>query len=85
MCPNRFACRNGKLYFGWTTKRTAKAGIDKCAIDGILAKTGGASKALPVCCIWKPQLYISSKSGGVVAFGYPLATYKNKIPTKSVT
>ena len=49
-----------------------------------IGKTGGATKALPVCCIWKPQLYISPKSGGVVVFGYPLATYKNKIPTKSM-
>ena len=41
-----------------------------------MSKTGGATQALPVYCIWKPQQapYISPKSGGVVAFGYPLAT-----------
>ena len=42
---------------------------------------------MPVSCIWKPQQspYISSKSGGVVIFGYPLATQENKKACKLAT
>ena len=52
-----------------------------------ITRNGQGCKGFARSCIWKPQHWakISLKSGGVVAFGYPLATQKKKTPCKSET